>query len=447
MSELKTIARHAGSILAGQLATIAFGVTDTIVSGRYAESSLAALSVGTAIYMTVYVALIGVLQALLPIWSELHGANHPIQLGRSVRQSLYLFALAMVLGVWALLSPHALLQWSQVPAALHPEVTRYLSVLALALPPSLLFRLYSTLNQSLGRPMLVTWLQLGSLLIKVPLSIWFTFGGWGLSAQGVVGCAWATLLVNYVMLCIAVTLLRIRPLYRPYRLWSALEKPDWPTLAAFARLGIPSGLTILVEVTSFTLMALFIARLGTTAAASHQIAANLTTALYMIPLAIGIATSARTSYWLGAGQARQAGQTVRQGFALTMSCAGVLACTVYTLRQPLAELYANSPEVVALSAGLLGWIAVYHVFDAAQALAVFVLRSFRITLLPLLLYSLLLWGLGLYGGYTLAYQGFGPWAAQPSPAAFWGTAAAALGLAASVFWVLIWQVLRRANVS
>ena len=66
MSELKTISHHAGSVLAGQLATMAFGVTDTIVAGRYGQSSLAALSVGSAIYMSIYVGLMGVLQPLLP---------------------------------------------------------------------------------------------------------------------------------------------------------------------------------------------------------------------------------------------------------------------------------------------------------------------------------------------------------------------------------------------
>jgi len=435
MSELKTISRHAASVLAGQLATMAFGVTDTIVAGRYAESSLAALSVGSAIYMSVYVALMGVMQALLPIWAELHGANRPAQLGRSFRQALYLCAIAMAVGMTVLLTPAPLLAWS--------EVLRYLAVLALALPPSLLFRLYSTLNQSLGKPLLVTWLQIGSLFIKVPLSIWFTFGGLGLEPQGVVGCAWATLVVHYSMLALALWLLRTRPLYQPYRLWDALEKPDWKALAVFARLGVPSGLAILVEVTSLTLMALFIARLGTVAAASHQIAANLAAVLYMVPLAIGIATSARTSYWLGAGHWHKARQAIRLGLMLATGCAVLLSGTLMLVRESLAHLYARSPEVIALTVPLLAWIAAYHLFDGIQALGVFVLRCFRITFVPLLVYGLLLWGMGLYGGYLLAYQGLGAWPAMQAPTAFWITGSAALTLAALIFWFMIWQIMKR----
>ena len=85
MSELSTISRHAITVLAGQLAVMAFGVTDTIVAGRHGEASLAALSVGSAIFISVYVALIGVLQALLPVWAELRGARQTDILGRSQR--------------------------------------------------------------------------------------------------------------------------------------------------------------------------------------------------------------------------------------------------------------------------------------------------------------------------------------------------------------------------
>src|SRR4051812_29179065 len=90
VSERRTIAHHALTVLVGQLAVMAFGVTDTLVAGRFSEQALAALSVGAAVYITVFVALIGVLQALLPAWAELHGAKRGRELGRSVRQALYL---------------------------------------------------------------------------------------------------------------------------------------------------------------------------------------------------------------------------------------------------------------------------------------------------------------------------------------------------------------------
>lgn len=448
MTEARVIGRHAGTVLVGQLAVMAFGVTDTIVAGRYSQQALAALSVGSAVYISVFVGLMGMLQALLPTWAELHGramlapaggTRRHADVGRSVRQALYLGAFGMLAGGVALLFPGPVLRWTEVPPALQTEVGRYLSVLALALPPALLFRMYGTLNQSLGKPLLVTWLQALSLLVKVPLTIWFAFGGLGLPAQGAVGCAWATVTVNYLFLGCALWLVRTQPLYRPYAIWRRIERPDWHAIGQFARLGVPGGLAVMVEVTSFTLMALFIARQGTLASAAHQIAANLAAVLYMVPLSIAIATSSRVSYWLGSGDAGRARLAIRSGFKLGFGLALTMAGVLALARGGIAAVYSRNPEVVALAAGLLAWLAVYHVGDAAQVLCVFVLRCYRVAVAPLVAYCVLLWGVGLTGGYMLAYDNLGPWTALYSPAAFWAAAAVALALLSLILPAILWR--------
>jgi MATE family multidrug resistance protein len=443
MSEFSTIARHASTVLVGQLAVMAFGVTDTIVAGRHAEASLAALSVGSAIFISVYVALLGGLQALLPIWAKQRGAREPEAIGRSLRQALYLCAAASLLGMAILLAPAPLLRWTEVPPALRPQVEGYLAVLAIALPPALLFRVYSTLNQALGHPQLVTWLQVASLFIKLPLSVWFTFGGMGLPALGVVGCAWATLVVNCSMLALAIWLLRTQDIYAPLKLWRRIERPHGPTIAGFARLGVPAGLAVMVEVTSFTLMALFIARQGTIASAAHQIAANLAAVLYMVPLSIAIATSARASYWLGAHDPARARNVVSIGFKACALTGITLAAILLIAKETISGIYSTNAAVVAVSVGVLVWVAAYHAVDALQTLCVFVLRCYGITVGPLAVYCTLLWGAGLGGGYVLAYRGLGPWHASPSPATFWATSTVALTATAALFSAMLWRAVRR----
>lgn len=442
MSELATIGRHAGTVLIGQLAVIAYGVADTLIAGRVSPEALATLSLASSIYISVYVGLNGLIQSWLPIWAELRGAGQLQQIGQSLRQGLYLATGAAILGILVLCFPDPWLRWTGVPPALWPEVRSYLQVLAIALVPSLLFRVYSTLNQSLGLPRLVTWLQAGGLLVKVPLSAGLTFGLAGLPAMGVVGCAWATLVVNSLMLLTGVWLLRSQAIYQPYRLWRRLEAPDLPTLRRFLRLGLPAALSIMVEITSFTLMALLIARLGAVPLASHQIAANMTGVLYMIPLALGIASSARTGYWLGAGQPQRARQAARTGLALAIGIALLCACALWLVRAPLARLFTAEPAVATAAAVWLGWVAAFHLCDAVQTVCVFLLRCYRITLSPLVIYTVLLWGVGLYGGYLLAYQGLGPWPAQASVGSFWLTSLAALAVVALLFTALLWRALR-----
>jgi multidrug resistance protein, MATE family len=446
MSELGIIARHAGTVLIGQLAVIAFGVADTLIAGRSSPQALAVLSLASSIYISIYVALNGMLQALLPVWAQLRGAGRTADIGRSVRQALYICAGAALIGCTGLWFSEPWLRWTDVPPDLWPEVKAYLQVLAIALVPSLLFRMYSTFNQSLGYPRLVTWLQAGALLVKVPLSYVLTFGIESAHLQwegmGVVGCAWATLGVNAFMLGTGVILLRTQDIYRPYRLWQKMEPPDWPQLGRFLHLGVPAGLSIMVEVTSFTLMALFIARLGAVSSASHQIASSLAAVLYMVPLALGIASSARTGYWLGAAQAHKARQAASMGIGLAVVAALIGAGLLAWFRGPVAQAFTNDPGVATAATVWLGWVALYHLADAVQAVCAFLLRCYRITMAPLLIYTALLWGLGLYGGYRLAYQDLGSWAARPSVDTFWMTSTVALAIVSILFAVLVWRATR-----
>ena len=443
MSELKIIARHAGTVLVGQVAVIAFGVADTVIAGRYSDTALAALSVGSAIYISVYIGLIGIVQALLPIWAEMLGANKQNLMGRSLRQSLYLTGLITLAGMTALLFPSALLRWAQVPQAMLNDVENYLTVLAFAFAPSILFRLYSTFNQSLGKPLLVTWLQVAALLVKIPLSIWLVAGGLGIKPMGVVGCAWATLVVNYLLLALALVMLRTQSFYKPYRLWQRMERPDWPIIGKFARLGIPAGMAYVVEITSFTLMAVFIARLGVVASASHQIAASMAAVLYMMPLSLAIACSARVSFWLGANRPDDAKHIILLGIRLTVFVSVALAAILLIATNTITSFYSNNPVIVSAASSLLIWVAVYHLADSIQAVCAFLLRCYGVTLAPLMIYSVLLWGFGLYGGYKLAYDGLLGAAAMPSPDTFWLASSLALGLVAVCFLMLLRHVVRK----
>ena len=449
MSELRVIARHAGTVLVGQLAVMSFGIADTLIAGRYSPQALAVLALASSIYISIYVALNGLIQALLPAWAELHGGGREAEVGRSVRQALYITGSAAVIGISGLWFPDLWLWATEVPEELWPDVRAYLRILAVALVPSLLFRLYGTLNQSLGHPRLVTWLQAGALLVKVPLSYALTFGAAGFAGMGVVGCAWATLAVNLLMMLAGLWLLRTQDIYQPYRLWQRPEKPDWAVLRRFLALGVPAGLSIMVEVTSFTLMALFIARLGAVALASHQIAASLAAVLYMVPLALGIASSARTGFWLGAGQRHKARRAATLGIGLAIGAALLGAGLLFLGREALAQAFSNDPQVVQAATLWLGWVALYHLADAVQAVCAYLLRCYRITLMPLLIYTALLWGVGLYGGYVLAYQGI-EWAGWPLRASvdtFWITSTAALAVVSLLFTAMVWHASRLTSPS
>jgi MATE family multidrug resistance protein len=167
----------------------------------------------------------------------------------------------------------------------------------------------------------------------------------------------------------------------------------------------------------------------------------------MTPLSIAIATSARVSYWLGAGDQRRARAVIRTGFKLAFVLSVGLSATTLLARHGIASVYAKTPEVAALAATLLAWLALFHLGDAAQAVLVWVLRCYRVVLAPLIAYCVLLWGVGLAGGYLLAYRGIGPLPAQHSPVAFWQGSTVALLLLAPILLTILWRAVRRAPAS
>ena len=424
MSERRSVLKHAVTVLLGQLAVISFGVTDTIVAGRYDPHALAALSISSAIYISVYVALMGVLQALLPMLAELHGAKSYQKVGKLFHQGIYLMGILSLIGIAVLLSPGLILHWTKVPENLHIVIFDYLFLLAVALAPALFFRMFSSLSQSLGKPKTVAYIQVACLAVKIPLSILLTFGFDVLEPRGLQGCAMATVIVNFGMLFVSLWLLKNSAFFQPYGIWKKLYPPNLKDIGRITRLGIPNGLSVTVEVTSFTMMALFIARLGTSAAASHQVAANLAALLYMVPLSFSIATSARASYWIGAQNVEMMKQSVRSGFELILFIAFVLAGVVWFGQTEIASIYVNDTSVLQITSELIGLVALYHFFDAIQTMCFFVLRSLKIVFIPFIIYSCMLWGLGLGGGFMLAYEY--EWLFYQSPSAFWLSSSTAL---------------------
>lgn len=433
------IAALAWPLLVGQLAVIANGVIDTAMTSRYSATDLAALAIGTAIYISVYVGLNGVLQAIAPAIGQLYGGQKFRAIGSEVKQGIWLAFFLTCLGAILLLYPQPLLQLAHPAPELQEKAESYLAILALALPASLGFRVYSALNTALGRPKMVMALQVTGLLLKIPLNGLFIFGGLGVPAMGGPGCALATTVIAWTLMTAGWLIVRYGHSYKQFHLFGGgIVAPDWPTQRALLKLGIPMGLSYLIEVTAFTFMALFIARLGETAVGGHQIAANFATLLYMVPLSIASATGTLVAHAIGAGEWQTAKRVGDSGIMLAAGTATLLGAIVWFARDWIIAAYTPNPLIHAAAVPLFLYIAVYQFFDALQVTAAFVLRAYKIALVPTLMYALALWGIGLGGGYALGLDPFG-WSppALQGAVGFWMGNSMSLGLVAfSLYWYL-----------
>ena len=432
-------------VLVGQLAVLAFGTVDTVLVARASALDLAALAIGGAAYITVFIGLMGVVLAIGPIAGQLFGAKQLHEAGRQLHQAGWLAIGLSVIGCSALLFPQPILALSRASPEVAIEVRGYLAALAVALPPALLFTAFRGFNTSVSRPKVVMAVQLIGLALKVPLTVLLVFG-WRagqVPALGATGCGIATAIVMWAQLAVAVWILRHDRFYAPFGLQAGgIGRPHRQSLTAFIKLGVPMGLSVLIEVTGFTFMAFFIARMGTTPVAGHQVAVNLVTMLFMVPLSIGNAASTLVAQRIGAADLPDARRLGWHGLQIALMIAALLGTAVYGARREVLGLYTGDAAIVAAAMPLLAWVAVFHIADAGQTVTSFVLRAHRITTVPVLIYAFAIWGVGLGGGIVLGFDALGIsppelhgargfWAASTT-----GLTIAALGLIGFLQWVL-----------
>jgi multidrug resistance protein, MATE family len=347
--------------------------------------------------------------------------------------------------------PQPFLAVARAEADVADKVRAYLGALAFALPPALLFTAFRGFNTAVSRPKVVMLLQLGGLALKVPLSALLVhglalttpLGEWRVPSFGVAGCGVATAIVMWCQWLAARTLMQRDAFYAPFGLHRAgLGRPQGPAQRALLRLGVPMGLSIALEITGFTFMALFISRLGATPVAGHQVAVNLVSLMFMMPLSLGNAACTLVAQRLGANDLRDARRLSWHALEIGLAIATLVGASAFVVRESLLRAYTHDAAIIAAAMPLLAWVTLFHIADAAQILAAFILRGYHLSVAPMLIYAASLWGVGLGGGFALAFDttGLTPPALLGAPG-FWaactaGVTLAALALCGLLGWVL-----------
>jgi MATE family multidrug resistance protein len=380
-----------------------------------------------------------------PIVGQLYGAKRLEAAGEQLHQAVWLALGLSLLGSTLLVFPEPFIALSQASPEVAGKLRGHLLALAFALPAGLLFSAYRGFNNAVSKPKAVMALQLGALALKLPLAAVLVYGAGPLPALGVVGCGVSTAIAMWCVVLIAWIVMRRNPFYAPFAIFGrGLRPPDWRALASQLKLGIPMGGSVLIEVTGFASMAFFISRFGATPVAGHQIAANLVSLLFMVPMALGNATGTLAAQSIGAGAMPDARRVAWHGIELAALIALVLGTAIFFTREGVVRLYTNDEVIVAAALPLLAWVALFHFVDAMQIAAAFTLRAWRIATVPLVIYATSIWGLGVGGGYALASNlpGWVP-ASLHGARGFWIASTAGLGAAATGLVLFLWWVLRQ----
>lgn len=413
-------------MLVAQLAMMANAVIDTAMAGRLTVIDLAAVGIAASIMATILMSLVSVLFALPPIIAQLYGANRRDEIGREIHQGVWISLALALIAILLLLFPGPFIAISDLQPAVEIKVRAYLAASVWGVPAAFALRMFFAFSMGIGRPRPVMFFNLLSLALKIPLNALFMYGLLGIPAMGAAGAAVATSLDAWFMAALAWGWCLTHTKYAEFGLRRRFTAPDFVAIREFLKLGVPIGLTFIADVTAFTFMALFIARLGPVFSGAHQIAANLAALAFMIPLSLGNATSVLVGQALGAGEAQRARHICWEAIRLGMGIALVLSLTFWLGAPLIAAFYTTDLQVQAITIPLIVMVGLYHLGDAMQAVTVNALRGYKNSVVPMVIYTITLWVPGLGGGIVLGLTDFfGPARGAPG---FWLAAIASIWL-------------------
>jgi MATE family multidrug resistance protein len=428
LTELKTLVRLALPMLVAQFAQTANGFVDTVMAGRIGTGDLAAVAVGSSIWVPVFLFIVGVMQGVTPFVAQHHGAGRSQAVGADVRQGLWLALPLGLFGFVLLRSVEPVLVAMDVQADLQPKVVAYLEALSWGIPAITMFLALRCLTDGMSHTRPVMMVSLLGLGLNVPANYVFMYGELGLPALGGVGCGWATALVMWMMLLVMGGFCLIAPYCTATGWHGRAEKPHPATLWRLLKLGLPIGGAIFIEVSLFSVIALFIASIGTDVVAGHQIALNVASMMFMIPLSLSLALTVRVGFNLGQHNLAGIHATVKSGLALIMALALLNSALMVLLRESIAGIYTDDTGIIALAGTLLLFAAVFQLSDGLQVGANGILRGLQDTAIPMLLTIVAYWVVGLPVGYVL---GLTDWLVAPMGAkGFWIGLVAGLTVAA-----------------
>lgn len=399
---LRPLLRLALPIVGVNLGMMAMGVVDTVMVGRLSPEALAAVALGNVYFAALSMFGIGVLLALDPILTQALGANDTSGAARAVQRGLVI-AVGLSLPIaGALLVAAPALRLARQPAAIIPLTGLYCAIMVPSVLPFLLFNVGRQTLQAMHRVGPVLWTIIVANLLNLLFNWLLIFGHLGVPALGVAGSAWATTFSRVAMLGMLYLLARrdLRQWIHPWRAETLTRAP----ILAMLRLGIPIGFQIELEMAAFSIVALLMGTFGTIPVAGHQIALNLASLTFMVPMGVAMGASVLVGRAVGRGD--MPAVRVASRSALVVG-AGFMACTALVfLLAPilLARLYTTNGEVIAFAAALLPIAGVFQVFDGLQVVSVGILRGLGDTRVPMLI-NLLGFGVcGIGASLWLAYR-------------------------------------------
>ncbi|GLS84520.1 MATE family efflux transporter [Paraferrimonas haliotis] len=375
--QLTTLIKLATPILIAQVTQTMMGLIDTVMAGRVSALDMAAVAVGSSLWLPIVMFLTGILMAITPLVANADGENRRDKVAPIFVQGCYLALICAVIAVILLNFSPILLGFMDIETDLTALASDYVFWIALGAPAYAVYQVMRNTSEGVSYTLPTMIIGFVGLAVNIPANYIFINGHLGMPAMGGAGCGLATALVYWAMFIAMGLYIAYNKRLKQLKLFTQMARMDWRYIGYLTKLGTPVAMSLFMEVALFAAVAILIAPLGTTVVAGHQVAINFSSIIFMLPLSIGIAASIRVGYFMGKGAPHMARYVTKLALFTGLVIAGVTGVITVWLRVDIASLYTNDAEVIAIAASLLFFAALYQLSDAVQVVCAGALRGYK----------------------------------------------------------------------
>lgn len=415
--ELKVFAGLAIPIYFSQLASHATGVIAALMTGGYSTIDQAAVATGNMLFWPIFFGLGGSLFIVTAFVAQYYGARKTAEIGPLLKQAFWLCLPLIILVSIYLSFADRILEFFQSPEEVRVIAKSYLNGLLIGTPALFLFQPLKSFSEGITRPIPITFINIGMVILNAFLNYGLIFGNFGLPEMGGAGCGISFAISSWAALIALVIYIYSSRHYQDANLFKGFEKPDLKKILEIFKLGFPIGACIFVEFGLFSGSGLLLSSLGESTIAAHSIAMQVTTVTFMLPLSVGLAAAVRTGNLLGASNFKHARYSSFFAICVAVSLAVFNFFILYVYGSDLASLFNTDPSIISLSGSLLMVAAFMQISDGVSFTGQGALRGYKDTLAPLFIMIIAFWLFALPVGYSIgltdlfvpAQGAFGMW--------------------------------------
>ena len=428
-ADLGAIFAVGGLLIVNNISSIGVNVADTLMAARLGSTQLAAVAIGSGVWIAYFLLGLGTIMALGPTVAQHFGGGRFTEIGYDTRQGFWLTLVVSAVVIVAMRSVESGLLWMGIDPTVSVLAQGYLDAMSWGVIGAYSYHTLKQMSEGVGRTVPIMTVMGVVLPINILMNYAFMYGRFGAEPLGAVGCGLGNGISFWLMFIMLALYTSRSTHYRRFELWRGLERPDPVALRRLVVLGLPIGLSLFMQSGLFTVVALLMGTLGTAALAAHQVALNYSGLVFMMPLGLGMALTVVVGQSVGRLDVAGATRIGFTGIALCTSISLFFGATTFIFAETITRVYVSDPEVVAISIMLFKLAAVLQIGDATQVAAAFALRGLKDTRVPMILNVFNYWGVGftlVYGlGFYFEFGASGIWIGLTS--ALWTAAVLMIG--------------------